>query len=130
MLTKKSFHSPLVGAPVITALEYNQTSFILTCTSSGGPVDSVIWTKNISDPDQYSTHQEIVNFTEGRYDHTLTIHNREPTHIIGTYNCTVSNSNGSDTETISLYGKLYVVSQFAAKFIEVLFRSASFTEQI
>ena len=117
---------------MITALEYNHTSFILTCTSSEGPVDSVTWTKNISlllDSDQYSTHQDIVNFTEGRYDHTLTIHNREPTHIIGTYNCTVYNSNSCDTETISLYGKLYVVSQFSAKLIEVLFRSASVTEQ-
>ena len=101
LLIRKSFNSPLVGAPVIIALEYNHTSCTLTCTSSGGPVDSVIWTGT----DQYSTHQEIVNFTEGRYDHTLTIHNREPTHIIGTYNCTVSNSNSSDTETISLYGK-------------------------
>ena len=92
---------------MIIVLEYNHTSCTLTCTSSGGPVDSVTWTKNISllsDSDQYSTHQEIVNFTESRCDHTLTIHNREPTHIIGTYDCTVSNSNSSDTETISLYG--------------------------
>ena len=91
---------------MITALEYNHTSFILTCTSSKGPVDSVTWTKNISllsDSDQYTTNQEIVNFTEGRYDHTLTIHNRE--HIIGTYNCTVSDRNSSDTEIITLYGK-------------------------
>ena len=68
----------LTGSPVITDLIYNSTSSMasLTCISSGGPVDSVIWMRNgatiTANSSIFTQSQIITNAISATYHNILT----------------------------------------------------------
>ena len=96
------------GAPIITrSLDYNLTALTLTCTSSGGPVDSVTWLKDGSevrgDSSVYDQTRTITDAVMGTYQHTLT--GQDLSDFVGTFTCTVRDGVGNnDTRTLAING--------------------------
>ena len=86
--------------------------FLLICTSTGGPVSNVSWTRNgISVPQQKFnesfTRQDhiLVNRTSASYRHTLKVVGR----FVGDYQCRVQNNKPSQNSTvISFYCELII----------------------
>ena len=75
------------------SLSYDRASHTLTCVSSGGPVNTVAWTRNgaaIS-----SSPYQLVMDTATRYN--LTVTSGDVGDYIGSFSCTVSNSVGNTT---------------------------------
>ena len=90
--------------------ELNATTptFILTCTSTGGPATTVSWTVNNSAVTEDSAHnitsQVLTDAETATYNHTLTVTGK----IIGDYECNVSNDKPSSSSRIlTVVGKNY-----------------------
>ena len=85
------------GVPAITDLDYDRASRTLTCISSGGPVDSVTWTKNGSlitgDSLTFFLTQTITNATSSTYHHTLSSSNSS--NFVGSFTCTIRDAVGN-----------------------------------
>ena len=88
-----------VAAPRIMAL--TSASSTLTCTSTGSPATTVIWTRNgqplVIDGSTYRMVQTVTNRASSTYENVLTI-NQPLGNIAGeTFTCSVTNVLGSDT---------------------------------
>ena len=80
------------------SLSYDPTSHTLTCVSSGGPVNTVTWTRNGADisSSPYQLRQSLENGTTSTYHNLLTINNS------GIYTCTVKNGRGMASSSLNL----------------------------
>lgn len=84
---------------------YNETQTIF-CISVGGPVTTVVWTKNGKVlPADLHQQKTILNTTTAEYKCNLLLGQKEPVDIIGDYSCTINNSRGDSTRSIFLQGK-------------------------
>lgn len=96
------------GSPMITSLMYNEFTLTLKCTSTGGPVTTVTWRKNGEevgvDGTIYYQSQNVVNTTTAEYENTLS--SSDGANLVGTFTCTVTNSRGSSTKSVTLNGEL------------------------
>ena len=99
------------GAPDVTRLTFDRESRTLTCTSTGGPATTVIWTKDGAVITPSTTHQQtqmIVDTVGGIYQNNLTIAQsvaRDNFH--GLYSCMAKNSWGTSNRTQYVYGKIH-----------------------
>ena len=98
------------GVPAITDLDYDRASGTLTCISSGGPVDSVTWTKDGSfipgDSSTFSQNQSITNAMLSTYHHTLSSSNSS--NFVGIFTCTIRDAVGnSNSRTRVFNGMVY-----------------------
>ena len=96
------------GAPNIIKqpeYSYNQNQ-ILTCTSTGGPVTTVKWSKN-GQPlgSKYKQQKRIINQTTAEYQSVLILGTLTPREVVGNYTCQASNSRGTDYKSARLRGK-------------------------
>ena len=101
---------PFTGVPAITDLDYDRASRTLTCISSGGPVDSVTWTKDGSlvtgDSSTFSQAQTITNAISSTYHHTLSSSNSS--NFVGNFTCTIRDAVGnSNSRTRVFNGMVY-----------------------
>ena len=89
-------NSPPSGS-LTASLSYDPTSHTLTCVSSGGPVNTVTWTRNgvniSSSP--YQLRQSLEDGTTFTYHNLLTVTSGDVEYYIGSFSCTVSSSRGS-----------------------------------
>ena len=92
------------GSPSVTTLTFNSSSNTLTCTSTGGPATTVTWRRDGAVITLSTTHQQtkrVVDAVEGTYQTVLTIDpSVSSSDIVGTYNCTVSNTRGESSKTV------------------------------
>ena len=90
------------------SLNYDSTTNTLVCTSTGGPVTTVMWSKDndnrINNDQYYEQSVVIINRTSATYESRLRILNKS-SESTGNYTCIVSNSGGSLNESMHLEGK-------------------------
>ena len=82
--------------------------FTLTCISTGGPANTVTWTRNSDNvTDSEGTETVLENRTTAQYTHTLTVTEK----LGGLYTCTVANNKPSnDTAELTVEGNGYIVN--------------------
>ena len=96
----------LTGNPVITELVYNSSSPTptLTCTSTGGMVDSVTWRKDgVEVGSDFSQRQTITDTLSATYQHTLSSENIS--NFVGNFTCEVRDTaDGMNQRTTFING--------------------------
>ena len=91
----------------ITDLAYSPTSLNLTCTSTGGPIDSVTWSKDGQEvsgsSSEFHQSQHITDRVTATYQHTLSSESKA--NFVGQFSCSVRNGHGDTaTRTLALNG--------------------------
>ena len=100
--------SLLSGVPHIEPgqIVFNRSALTLTCTSTGGPVRDVVWTRNgqlVSTG--YSLSQTVTDTETGMYKNVLRA--VDLADLVGNFTCAVSNNRGvSNTMSFLFEGKL------------------------
>ena len=93
---------------MITELVYNSSSPspTLTCTSTGGMVDSVTWRKDgVEVSSDYSQLQTITDTLSATYQHTLS--SNDSSDFVGIFTCEVRDTAGAmDQRTTDINSKL------------------------
>ena len=94
----------IAGFSSITSLLFDRNSSTLTCTSTGGPPTTVIWTKDdiIVSPSIYEQSQRLVNAESATYESTL--FGDDVANFVGTFTCEVRNARGTVEKTVELRG--------------------------
>ena len=93
------------------SVQYDRTSQTITCTSTGGPVTDVTWSKEnirLTMGDLYEHSQIIINTTSATYENRLRIIDKS-SEAAGNYACQVTNSRGC------MNGSLYIQGNYYAK---------------
>ena len=90
--------------PRIERLVFDGDTLTLTCTSTGGPVSEVIWTRN-GEPvsAEYTLSQTVSDMETGTYENVL--RGADTPDLVGNFSCTVRNSRGSSSLNILRSGK-------------------------
>ena len=95
-----------LGSPRVTSLTYDMSSHTLTCITTGGPATIITWRRDCVVLDTSTTgfvfSQTVTDQATATYSNTLTL----PSHISGSYSCTVTNSRGSDTRMLQAGSEL------------------------
>ena len=98
--------SIFLGSPRVTSLTYDMSSHTLTCITTGGPATTITWRKDCGVLDTNTTafvfSQTVTDQAAATYSNTLTL----PSHISGSYSCTVANSRGSHTRMLQAGSEL------------------------
>ena len=89
----------LLGSLSSDELTFDPSSYTVSCVSSGGPVNTVTWSRN-GDPitpstSPYQLSQILTSGVTSTFLHTLTITGGDAEDYNGTFSCTVSNSRGT-----------------------------------
>ena len=99
----------LLDHPIIESLIYDEEDHSLTCVSTSSPATNVTWMKNdiplFIDGSTYQLTQTVTDRATSTYSNVLTITERVPTGVAGTYSCQVSNDIGSDFEDVIAVGE-------------------------
>ncbi len=102
-----------VDTPQVTSLEFNGSvsPFTFTCTSTGSPPTTVIWTKDnkdiVIDGTVFKLSRTVVNRTTATFKNVLTV-DGEFVDMIGNYSCSVVNVFGqSESKTVRLKGTVH-----------------------
>ncbi len=103
-LTTLDHYNIISGSPEITSLEYDMTSYTLSCLSTGGPPSLVTWTKDditiTTESTVFNLSQRITSYENGSYLNVLI--GEEALDFIGNFTCAVENERGRSEESISL----------------------------
>ena len=99
------------GVLSITDISYNRLALVLTCTSSGRPIDAVTWFKDGSvirgDSSGFSLRQKITDRVTATYQHILS--NGSSADFVGRFTCEVRDGSGvTASRTLALNGVLYI----------------------
>lgn len=93
------------GVPELQNVNYDPSTGLLVCTSTGGPVTEVVWQRDGVSETRFQGSKIITDTVSAAYTNTLLL-NQEPEAVIGTYTCSVRNSRGSSaTSMLELEGK-------------------------
>ena len=96
-----------IGTPSVDVeISYDSETLALTCTSSGGPATTVVWTRN-GQVLQYNgssfSHSQIVNNTEtSTYLNILRA--TDTSDFVGNFSCHVVNDRGTSNTVSKLLG--------------------------
>ena len=101
----------MIGTVTNVSVQYDSTSQIITCTSTGGPATDVTWSKDnvnirLTMGGLYEHSQIIINTTNATYENRLTIVDKS-LEAAGTYTCSVTNPRGSMNESLYIQGNYY-----------------------
>ena len=99
------------GVPSITDISYNRQALVLTCTSSGRPIDAVTWFKDGSEirgnSSEFSLTQTITDSVTVTYQHILS--NGSAADFMGRFTCVVREGSGvTASRTLALNSVLYI----------------------
>ena len=99
------------GVLYITDISYDRLALVLTCTSSGRPIESVTWFKDGSmirrDSSDFSQTQTIADRVSATYQHILS--NGSEADFVGRFTCEVRDGSGvTASRTLALNGVLYI----------------------
>ena len=100
----------VTGNVTNVSVEYDRTSGIIICTSTGGPATDVTWSKDnitirLTVRGLYEHAQIIINTTSATYENRLRIVDKS-SEAAGTYTCGVTNPRGS------MNGSLYIQGNY------------------
>ena len=89
--------------------DFNRASpqFTLTCTSTGGPATTVIWTRD-SDIVTEGTETVLNDPVTAQYTHTLTVTGRLGG-LYTNFSCTVANNKSEDSAQLTVQGRVPVL---------------------
>lgn len=99
---------------MVEDLRFDKRQQALSCTSTGGPPTTVMWTKNGQtlniDEITHTQTQRITNTSSSIFVTTIFIHHRpDLSEIVGNYSCIVNNSRvttmGMNQHTFEIQGK-------------------------
>ena len=95
------------GTLSITDISYDRSTLVLTCTSSGRPIDSVTWFKDGSEingnSSVFSQTQTITDRETAIYEHILS--NGSAAEFVGRFACEVRDGRGvTASRILSLNG--------------------------
>ena len=98
---------PCTGVLSITDISYDRQALVLTCTSSGRPIDSVTWFKDGSEirgnSSEFSQTQNITDRVTATYQHILS--NGSAADFVGRFTCGVRDGSGvTASRTLALNG--------------------------
>ena len=98
----------MIGSVTNVSVQYDRTSQIITCTSTGGPATDVTWSKDnvnirLTMEDFYEYSQIIINATSATYENRLKIVDKS-SEAAGNYTCSITNSRGGMNESLYLQG--------------------------
>ena len=84
---------------------FNKEEQALTCTSSGGPPTTIIWTKDGEvlnmDGNVYKQIQTVVNQSNATFKTTIFIKTKlNQSSVVGNYSCTVNNSRVTNINSV------------------------------
>ena len=90
------------------SVQYDTTSQTITCTSTGGPVTDVTWSKDntnirLTMGGLYEHSQIIINTTSATYENRLRIVDKS-SEAAGNYTCSITNSRGSMNRSLYIQG--------------------------
>ena len=93
------------------SVQYDRTSQIITCTSTGGPATDVTWSKDninitLTTGNLYEHSQIIINTTSATYENRLRIVDKS-SEAAGNYTCEVTNLGGGMSESLYIQGNYY-----------------------
>ena len=102
-----------IGGINLGAIQFTLTSaltaetpvFTLTLTSTGGPTTTVTWerdTVELTDNDEYTISQIVVDTVQAEYSNQLTVTGR----LTGDYRCMVFNIRGDASRQLDIESKL------------------------
>ena len=99
------------GVPSITDISYDRQALVLTCSSSGRPIDSVTWFKDGSvirgNSSVFSQTQTITDRVTATYQHILS--NGSAADFVGRFTCEVRYGSGvTASRNLALNGVLYI----------------------
>ena len=99
------------GVLSITDICYDRLALVLTCSSSGRPIDTVTWFKDGSvirgDSSEFSQTQRITDRVTATYQHILSIGSAAD--FVGRFTCEVRDGSGvTASRTLALNGVLYI----------------------
>ena len=99
------------GTLSITDISYDHSRHVLTCTSSGRPIDSVTWFKDGSEirgnSSEFSQTQNITDRVTATYQHILS--NGSAADFVGRFTCEVRDGRGvTASRTLSQNGMLWL----------------------
>jgi hypothetical protein len=98
------------GTPDLESLDYDPSTGLLICTSTGGPVTEVEWERDGVAETGFQGSKIVTNTVTAAYTNTLLL-DGQPENVIGDYSCTVRNSRGpSTTLMLELSGEQYAVT--------------------
>ena len=84
------------GSLSITDISYDRLALVLTCTSSGRPIDSVTWFKDGSEvrgnSSEFSQTQNITDRVTATYQHILS--SGSAADFVGMFTCEVRDGSG------------------------------------
>ena len=104
----------------ITDLAYSPASLNLTCTSTGGPIDSVTWSKDGQEisgsSSEFRQSQHITDRVTATYQHTLSSENKA--NFVGQFSCLVRDGRGETaTRTLALNGVCVGVEEILQEYL-------------
>ena len=95
------------GSPTISGVTLSGDSKTLTCTSTSGPVTTVVWRQNCiilqQNDANYVQNQVVTNTLTATYENTLEINNNTISN--GVYTCSISNSRGYHSSSVGVGSK-------------------------
>ena len=99
------------GVPSITDISYDRLALVLTCTSSGRPIDAVTWFKDGSvircDSSEFSQTQRITDRVTATYQHILSTGSAAD--FVGRFTCEVRDGSGvTGSRTLALNVVFYI----------------------
>ena len=102
----------MIGNVTNVSVQYDRTSQIITCTSTGGPATDVTWSKDnvnirLTMGGVYEHSQIIINTTSSIYENRLRIVDKS-SEAAGNYTCHVTNTRGGMNGSLYIQGN-YVI---------------------
>ena len=97
------------GLPIITSFTSNRDTLALTCISSGGPATTVTWMNNNEilniDGNHYRQTQTLTDTEHATYENILYFN--DPSNLVGYFTCTVHNTRGNSSKSLSTDGIIH-----------------------
>ena len=95
----------VIGSPKAARLEFDSSSQMLTCTSTGGPIATIVWRRDQTLLIEYNRTQRIDDVSSATYVNTLSLNQVHPKNVIGLYECSASNSRGMTKAQFHIHGE-------------------------
>ena len=101
-----------IGNVTNVSVQYDRTSQIITCTSTGGPATDVTWSKDnvnirLTMGGLYEHSQIIINTTSATYENRLRIIDKS-SEAAGTYSCEITNLRGGVNGSLYIQGNEHI----------------------
>ncbi len=100
--------SNILAGITVTDMRYEKSSQTVICTTTGGPVTTITWTKNgiplPLDGSTYQSSQVILDTVSSRYENRLSFSGPKSDSLSGTYACQVANLRGTTSSQLAVTG--------------------------